>query len=114
MKPKRPSFTVAGFLLAACLILGLAGSGWAAHPDVQLRDAAGSLIPAGLAPAPAFSMKATCGYCHGDKATYPDLLSYDEIEKHSYHAQLGANQMVEFNPSAAKPWVQSPGHFGKW
>jgi mono/diheme cytochrome c family protein len=101
-------------LLAACLTFGLVGTSWA-HPDIPLLDAAGAPVPdTGIAAAPVFSYKTTCGACHGD-AAYPALLGYDEIEKHSFHAQLGANQMAEFDPANAKPWaVQSPGHFGKW
>lgn len=66
--------------------------------------------------APAFSVKQTCaaGTCH----------DYDAIERHSFHAQLGANQHMGWNAWASgnwnsiatkgKPWVQSPGHVGKW
>ena len=104
-------------LLAACLTFGLVGTGWAAHVPIPLLDADGNAIatPAPGVVAPAFSVKETCGACHGDKVTYPQLLSYDEIEKHSFHAQLGANNMKEFDPLAASPWaVQSGAHFGKW
>jgi len=102
-------------LLAACLTFGLVGTGWAAHPPIPLFDAAGIEVPDnGTAVAPVFSYKITCGKCHGD-AAYPDLLGYDEIEKHSFHAQLGANQLKEWNSATPKPWaLQSPGHFGKW
>ena len=128
-------------MAVAFLVLGLAGSALA-HPDITLRDATGAAIAdpgfQSIDPAdanfmqynlaPAFSAKETCGACHGDKGTYPNLLSYDEIEKHSYHTQLGANQLAGWNPwnpdsankfkkgvgPKGKPWVQSPGHFGKW
>ena len=102
-------------LLAACLIFGLVGTSWAAHPPIQLFDAAGDPVPDnGVAVAPVFSYKVTCGKCHGNPV-FPDLLSYDEIEKHSFHAQLGANQLKEWDSTTAKPWaLQSPGHFGKW
>lgn len=102
-------------LLAACLTFGLVGTSWAAHPPIALLDAAGAPVPdTGIAAAPVFSYKTTCGACHGNPA-FPALLSYDEIEKHSFHAQLGANQLAEWNSATAKPWaLQSPGHFGKW
>ena len=106
-------------LLAACLIFGLVGTSLAVHPPIPLLDAAGDPVPDNgtveePAVAPVFSYKTTCGACHGQPA-YPDLLGYDEIEKHSFHAQLGANQMVEWDSTTLKPWaLQSPGHYGKW
>jgi hypothetical protein len=85
--------------------------------------------------ATAFSVKETCGHCHNGGTT-PEgfdgngnpLLSYDQIERHSYHAQLGANNLKgwnvfnlnsadKFKASATprgKNWNQSLGHFGKW
>jgi len=109
--------------LVSCLavILGMAGTA-AAHPSVKLKDADGNYITE-LLNGPAYSINMSCGlnqaaYCH-DPGT---------IEKHSYHAQLGANQQVgfaPFNPNSSnsylsgvatkgKSWVQSPGHVGKW
>ena len=126
---------LAGIVLfaAAFLVLGLAGSAMATHPDIQLRDAGNALIPAaGLGTLqPAFSVKNTCGACHDGVTPGGDslpLLSYDEIEKHSFHTQMGANQLNgwgAWNPDSGskylkgpaakgKNWVQSPGHFGKW
>ena len=116
MKKYTHSALAVMMLLAACLVFGFAGSAMAVHPDIPLLDAAGApVLDNGTNVAPVFSYKTTCGACHGDKVTYPQLLSYDEIEKHSYHAQLGANQLAEWNSANAKPWgQQSPGHFGKW
>lgn len=104
-----------GFCVAALGSLTLmAGSqAFAAHSvDITLRDAAGNPIPAGSNAA--YSARQTCGTCH----------DYDAIERHSYHAQLGANEHKGWNPWAygnmnsvaakGKPWVQSPGHVGKW
>ncbi len=97
----------------------------------------------------AFSAKATCGWCHnGSDREYANpaefrsggpptgtalgatLRSYDEIERHGYHFQLGANHLKGWNcgmppsyggsgswvshVSMAKPWVQGQGHVGKW
>ena len=116
MKKYTHSALAVIMLLAACLIFGFAGSAMAIHPPIPLLDASGAAIatPAPGDAAPAFSVKTTCGACHGNPA-YPDLLGYDAIEKHSYHAQLGANQLAEWDSATAKPWaLQSPGHFGKW
>jgi len=116
MKKYTHSALAVALFLAACVMLVMAGSAMAAHPPIPLLDTAGNAIatPAPGTPAPAFSVKETCGACHGNPA-YPDLLGYDAIEKHSYHAQLGANQLAEWNPANPKPWgQQSPGHFGKW
>ena len=116
MKKYTQSVFAVMMLLTAYLVFGLAGSAMAVHPPIPLLDAGGAAIstPAPGVAAPAFSVKETCGACHGN-AAYPDLLGYDAIEKHSYHAQLGANQLAEWNSANAKPWgQQSPGHFGKW
>lgn len=101
-------------LAAGALLLG--SQAFAAHPiNIVLRDASGTPIPSsGLGSDAAYSAKTTCGACH----------DYDAIERHSYHAQLGANQHLGWNAWAmgnwnsvatkGKPWVQSPGHLGKW
>ena len=103
--------------LIACLavLLGMAGVSFA-HYGVVLKDSAGNLIPEGGTAA--YSPKQTCGECH----------QYDLIEQHSYHAQIGANELkgwMAYNPNSpdkykkgaatkGKSWVQSPGHVGKW
>ncbi len=105
-------------LTCLAMIFGLAGSTFAQHPPVDLLDGNGQPVPAITGAAPAYSAAETCGGCH----------HYDEIEQHSYHAQIGANQMVgwaAWNPNSpskfkkgvaakGKNWVQSPGHVGKW
>ena len=134
-------------IAVAFLVFGLAGSAMALHPDIQLRTAGNAVIPAaGLGDLqPAFSVKMTCGACHDgttahevdwdvngdtviDASDTVTLFSYDQIEKHSFHAQMGANQLngwAAWNPDStskylrgagpkSKNWVQSPGHFGKW
>lgn len=104
---------------AALLLSSTLAQAQSAHDTVVLRDATGATIaaPGGSVPAsaPAFSAKQTCGACH----------DYDAMERHSYHAQLGANQVTGWNgwaygnnfsavASKGKPWVQSPGHSGAW
>jgi len=101
------------------LILGLTGLAFA-HPDITLKDAAGNNIAdvGSTTLAPAYSANQTCGACHDGTADHnPDgevLLSYNQIEKHSFHAQEGANHLAEFNPLGMMPWAQSKGMFGKW
>ena len=91
------------------------------HDQIILRDSGGSAIsydPGNLTPA--FSAMKTCGVsgCHDGSTLDGDgvpLLSYTEIESHSYHAQMGANNLAGWNKNdTAKRWVQSGGHFGKW
>ena len=104
------------------LAFGLAGTLQAAvpqHANITLKDAAGVDIPAsGAGSDAAYSSKQTCGACH----------DYDKIERHSTHAQLGANGIdgwSPWNPDSKNPditgcnyfgkeWTQSYGHTGKW
>ncbi len=136
------------FLLVACVAAGTgffgAGPGAdeaiampAKHVKIYLRDADGNVLTKddlygeNATQPNAFSMKTTCGFCHngtdrdGDGvALGATLVSVDAIEKHSYHAQLGANQFWGWNAfetgntsstaAKGKNWVQSPGHVGKW
>ena len=131
-------FMMAGTSLALTnpvFIHGIAPDG---SPDPQtqiiLRGADGNAIPSGTGLQPAFSVKETCGACHdGSKldGNGDPLLSYNEIERHAYHAQMSANEFVGWNTYNAnavglfskfrksgtpkgKSWVQSLGHFGKW
>jgi hypothetical protein len=111
--------------MLTCLtfLTGLAGMAFA-HPAIPLLDEAGApldydAVAAAAGVAPAYSAKATCGACH----------DYNQIEKHSYHAQIGANEWRGWNPfnpdatvdkfkagvgAKGKNWVQSPSHLGKW
>ena len=104
--------------LLSCLaiLVSMAGVSFAAHPNVTLKAASGSAIAVGGSDA--YSPKQTCGGCH----------DYDSIEKHSYHALIGSNELkgwMAYNPNSSdkykkgvatkgKSWVQSPGHVGKW
>jgi len=108
----------AALLTATTLVFGLAGFA-AAHPSVRLYNGAGLPISELQGTGnDAFSSAVSCGRCH----------TYANIEKHSYHVQLSANQFLGWdiwNPDSSnsykygpapkgKNWVQSPGHFGKW
>jgi len=111
MKKAYKKGIVVSALTTAALLIGT--QAFAAHPSgVILMDANGTPIPAGSSIA--YSAKETCGACH----------DYDAIERHSYHAQLGANEHNGWNPwvmgnmasvaAKGKPWVQATGHLGKW
>ncbi|MEW6520068.1 MAG: hypothetical protein AB1461_11700 [Thermodesulfobacteriota bacterium] len=132
MKKSYKSGIVISAVTAAAMMMG--GSQAWSHPSVYIKDANDQFIrpvfvdagldgvagnaddayelPAG--PLPAYSSKNSCGECH----------DYQAVERHSYHAQLGANQILGWNAWAmgnwnseatqGKPWVQSPGHVGKW
>ena len=112
MKKAYKTALVVSALTSAALFVG--AQAFASHSAnmIQLRDATGSNIGPGSKVA--YSAKRTCGGCH----------DYDGIERHSYHAQLGANQLFGWDPwkngnwnsgaAKGKPWVQSPGHVGKW
>lgn len=125
MKKRYQSGLLVTSLTAAALLFASTQAQAYSHNGVALRDATGSLIMSTdngdgtrsiPATAPAYSAEKTCGTsgCHDYKA----------IERHSYHAQLGANQYMGWNAWAqgnwnsiatkGKPWVQSPGHVGKW
>lgn len=134
MKENFRKGTVGRAILAFAVTVFIGATGFAfaaynqAHENIMLRKPDGTPIKAADTVNNAFSMKTTCGACHGDKTNYPQLLSYDEIERHSYHAQLGANEIRGFNPfnpdssdafrkgagPVGKNWVQSPGHVGSW
>ncbi|GFO64762.1 cytochrome C [Geomonas paludis] len=123
-------------LVAAVAVIGVAaGSAFAAtHDNIVLRDRNKVAIKS-TDTKNAFSMQGTCGYCHNGTATNDagqangkTLLSYNEIERHNYHASLGQNEFRGFNPynpdstdawrvgaaAPGKSWVQSPGHVGSW
>jgi len=108
-----------GMACSVGLALGLAGTLQASvpeHANIILKDADGNSLAVGSTTA--YSSRRTCGGCH----------DYAGIEKHSTHAQLGANQHSGWNPynpdsplkerndatSIGKSWVQSSGHVGKW
>ena len=133
-------------LPAAALLVGLAGGGALAststyHQSIVLKDYQGNPIarPAAGEAANAYSIKTTCFGavgCHGGtNAPGKAVYTYDQIERHSYHAQLGANEIKGFNPynpdaynpytgagdkwragagPQGKNWTQSPGHVGSW
>lgn len=114
MKKNYKSCIVGSLVTTAALLIG--SSAFALHTDpILLKDAAGNPVTiGGAADKVAYSAKVTCGTCH----------EYNKIERHSFHAQLGANEHKGWNPwkfgnmnsiaSKGKPWVQSTGHVGKW
>ena len=113
MKKSYKSGLMVSVIAAAALMVTASAQAFT-HDGVVLRDSTGAAIFDTAGVGDAYSAKETCGACH----------AYDAIEKHSFHAQLGANQQMGWNAWAmgnwnsiatkGKPWVQSPGHAGKW
>lgn len=114
---KKHKLTQLALLSCLTLMFGLVGTAFAGHQNVLLYDENNQVITTDN-PDVAYSSANTCGSCH----------HYNQIEQHSYHAQLGANEQVgwaSWNPNhtngylsgpatKGKSWVQSPGHAGKW
>lgn len=121
------TLTVMGSLALAGLPV-LADAAVPEHANIVLKDATGANIPVGGTAA--FSYKQTCGTTGCHDGAGPGVLdySYDDMERHSIHTQLGANQFYGFNPwnpdhtnayltgeaTQGKNWVQGAGHVGKW
>lgn len=129
--------TTKQFVAAAALVGLTAGVALAhntssgLHQNIPLKDPSGNPIAATATTNNAFSIKQTCfgtAGCHGTASAPGNAkYTYDQIERHSYHAQLGANEFRGYNPAnpdgdawrsgagpAGKNWVQSPGHVGSW
>lgn len=140
---------VAAIALSSAALLGLAaGSALAyntSHDNIVLKDADGVKITSLNSGNNAYSAKTTCFTtgCHGS-GTGTLQFTYDQIERHSYHAQNGTSEFKGYNPynpdatvpefdkdgvatgnqipdafrrgpsAKAKNWVQSPGHVGNW
>lgn len=125
----------AALLGSAILLMALAStSAFAyvqAHENIVLKGPDGNPITTASGDNNAFSMKQTCfgtSGCHGDaEATNVLAYDYNDIERHSYHAQLAANDQYGWNASnpdgdkwekgpgpKGKNWVQGQGHAGAW
>jgi hypothetical protein len=77
------------------------------HSNIMLRDYAGNAIPAGSTTP--YSPRQTCGYCH-------DVNSISN----AYHFQQGRTDqtgqiiMADDYFGDNRPWLKSPGMYGKW
>ncbi|MHC4931761.1 MAG: hypothetical protein ACYTGV_06180 [Planctomycetota bacterium] len=77
------------------------------HTNIVLRDYAGDAIPAGSTDA--YSPRQTCGHCH----------DVDNISN-AYHFQQGRTDasgqiiMADDYFGDNRPWLKSPGMYGKW
>ena len=101
MKKSLIRFLRAGGIGAALALL--ATPGLAAHTGgaVPLRGYDNAILDPATSDQP-YSPRNTCGTCH----------DYDEITS-AYHFQQGFDEASDtFNP--AKPFVKSPGMYGKW
>ncbi len=93
---KTGGLAVSGLLF----LLGMP-TGAVAHENVVLRGYDNQAIDPATSNEP-YSPKNTCGSCHG----------YDTITS-AYHFQQGFDVVADnYNPD--KPWVKSPGMYGKW
>ncbi len=72
------------------------------HPPITLLDVNGeNVLETGL---PVSTMN-TCGVCH----------DAEFIESHSYHANMGLNEITSAGSTPSeREWDTSPGFFGKW
>jgi hypothetical protein len=72
------------------------------HPPIIFVDSDGvNVLESGE---PVSTMK-TCGECHDT----------DFIQEHSYHANMGLNELTNAgNTPSERAWDTSPGFFGKW
>ncbi|PLX84881.1 MAG: hypothetical protein C0618_11080 [Desulfuromonas sp.] len=131
-----------------------AGITMAAHPDITLYtyEEVGEAFgqPGGMMPVmfqnwtdqtqPGFmagmpySPKMTCGNCHNGTTTSwdgqvtdlpADMVSYEEMSKQAFHAELGAEAWGHADPTElgdpddatsqfGKPWSRTNGMWGKW
>ena len=103
----RRMSTLGGCMVAGLLLTGvfLHCPGRAAdrvHQDVWLKNELGDRITPVDNRTDAYSPKKSCGGCHG----------YATIT-HGYHFQQGFDEMSD-RYDAKKPWVLSPGMYGKW
>jgi hypothetical protein len=83
----------------------LSQRGWAAdgvHPDIWLKNEQGDRITPADNRTDPYSPRQSCGGCH----------SYTTITQ-GYHFQQGFDVMSD-RYNARKPWVLSPGMYGKW
>jgi hypothetical protein len=96
--------TLTGCLIAALLSGGacLSTAGAASHQDVWLKNESGDRINPQENRSDPYSPKRTCGTCHG----------YATITQ-GYHFQQGFDEVSD-RYDAKKPWVLSPGMYGRW
>ena len=118
--PKKHSFTyrqILGVLALAFLLVGVAitsqsafadkasapaGQSSPLHPPITFVDVNGINV---LESGEPVSTMNTCGECHDTEF----------IENHSYHANMGLNELTSAgNTPSERAWDTSPGFFGKW
>ena len=93
---------IAGYLIAGTLLIPVAGAEPLNHQDIWLKNEQGDRITPQENRFDPYSPKKTCGVCHG----------YATITK-GYHFQQGFDVMSDkYDPK--RPWVLSPGMYGKW
>ncbi|MBN2090783.1 hypothetical protein JW964_14315 [candidate division KSB1 bacterium] len=103
MKLKR-IYILPLFMLAIFILLPLFHTKSFAknHRDIWLKDESGHKILPDRNSTEPYSPRRTCGTCHG----------YSRIT-FGYHFQQGFTQISD-NYDPLKPWIVSPGMYGKW
>ncbi len=93
---------LSALVLALAASAGLARAGSPMHPDVRLLDADGEGV---LETGRPISTVRTCGQCHDT----------DFIERHDFHATLGADEeKAPGTVAGGRAWDTSAGPFGRW
>ncbi|MBC8318256.1 MAG: hypothetical protein H8E41_10150 [Desulfobulbaceae bacterium] len=112
-KKNKRTYWVAALSVVALFSGAQAFAGHPTGQSISLKGPDGTVVAIGGTTA--FSFQQTCnGGCH----------VYEDIERHSFHSQLGANEFMGWDAykygnwnniaSVNIPWSQSPGHIGKW
>ena len=136
-KDSMPTLATVGALLAGFALS--VGTGFAAHPPIQLqtyeevaKQFGAPAMPVMVGGNPQnpmqgfpYSPKATCGACHDGTTIAPStgkpLKSYNDLADHTFHSALGANEWkdstsggFDTTTNKQKPWLQTSAMWGKW
>jgi hypothetical protein len=102
MKKKSCFWHLCVFGVVAVFFLATAPTIAKPHRNVWLKNAVGHKIQPDRNATEPYSPRRTCGTCHG----------YSTIT-YGYHFQMGFTEISD-NFNREKPWLVSPGMYGKW
>lgn len=95
-------YSTLGLILIAVLLLTSSETQAKKHRDIWLKTSYGHKIMPDRNSTEPYSPRKTCGTCHG----------YSAITV-GYHFQQGFTEISDaYDP--IKPWIVSPGMYGKW